>query len=177
MHKKLLCDICSEKIATVHYTEIVNNKLKKMDLCEECARKKNIGINVQFSVADILKGLTETKVAEEADTSKACPHCGLTFAKFRKVGRLGCSECYDAFQEELLPILADIHKNTEHVGVKPEKVKSGKSSPAMKLRAQLDELNSQLESAVKNEEYEDAAVFRDKIKSLREKMEKKGKSK
>ena len=174
MHKKILCDVCKENIATVHYTEIVDNKLKKMDLCEECAKQKNIGINVQFSVADILKGLTESHIAKKEESGKKCPLCGLTFGKFRKTGKLGCGQCYEVFAEELLPIIGDIHKNAQHVGTKPSKSRSRKTASA-KLKGQLDDLNSQLENAIKNEEYEEAAVLRDEIKSLQGKSERKGK--
>jgi protein arginine kinase activator len=177
MHKKILCDICNEKIATVHYTEIVNNKLKKMDLCEDCAKAKNIGINVQFSVADILKGLTESHIAkkEEAEGTK-CPLCGLTFSMFRKSGKLGCGSCYEVFEEELLPIIGDVHKNAVHVGTVPTKSRSGSSASA-KSRARIDELTAKLENAVRNEEYEEAAILRDKIRELEKKGRKKGKSK
>ena len=174
MHKKILCDICKENVATVHYTEIVNNKLKKMDLCEECARQKNIGINVQFSVADILKGLTESHIAKKEESGRKCPVCGLTFSKFRKTGKLGCGQCYKVFSDELLPIISDIHKNAQHVGAKPSKTRVRKTASA-KLKRELDDLNSQLENAIKNEEYEEAAVLRDKIKSLQVKSEKRGK--
>jgi len=170
MNKKILCDLCKEKIATVHYTEIVNNKLKKMDLCEDCAKQKNIGINVQFSVADILKGLTEPHTEKKEEPSKTCPLCGLTFSAFRKTGKLGCGECYEAFADELVPIIGDIHKNTQHVGTRPAMVRSTKSS-TMKLRSQLDDLNAELESAIKKENYEQAAVIRDKIKGLQGKLD------
>jgi protein arginine kinase activator len=170
MNKKVICDLCKEKIATVHYTEIVNNKLKKMDLCEDCAKQKNIGINVQFSVADILKGLTEAHVEKKEESSKSCPLCGLTFGAFRKNGKLGCGECYEAFREELVPIIGDIHKNTQHVGSKPVAPRGTKSA-VVKLRGQLDELTSNLQTAINQEDYEQAAVIRDKIKALQGKLE------
>ena len=173
MHKKTLCDICKEKVATVHYTEIVDNKLKKMDLCEDCARDKNIGINVQFSVADILKGLTESQSKKE-ESGRRCPGCGITFNQFRKTGKLGCGKCYETFEEELMPIISDIHKNTEHVGTKPSKARKSRGAGS-KDRAKLDELTSQLEEAIDKEEYEQAAVLRDKIRTLQQKIENKAK--
>jgi protein arginine kinase activator len=176
MNHKILCDICQEKLATVHYTEIVENKLKKMDLCEDCAKQKNIGINIQFSVADILKGLTESHIEKKEETAKKCPFCGLTFAMFRKTGKLGCGECYDVFADQLLPIINDIHKNEQHVGTKPAGTPS-RQRTAVKNKVRLDELAAELEEAVKNEKYEEAAVLRDKMKSLQEKVEKKGKGK
>jgi len=174
MHKKILCDNCQENIATVHYTEIVDNKLKKMDLCEECARKKNIGINIQFSVADILKGLTEAHLEKEDGTEEKCPLCGLSFGMFKKTGKLGCGECYEVFSEELVPILNDIHKNVQHVGTKPVGTRKAKSASS-KSTTKLDDLTTKLEQAVKNEEYEEAAVIRDKIKALQKKPGKKRK--
>jgi protein arginine kinase activator len=174
MHKKILCDLCKEKIATVHYTEIVNNKLKKMDLCEDCAKQKNIGINVQFSVADILKGLTEPQAEKKEEPSKTCPLCGLTFSAFRKTGKLGCGECYEAFSEELIPIIGDIHKNTLHVGGRPA-VARGVKSLTSKMRDQINTLSGELETAIKNENYEQAAILRDKIKALQGKIDNKKK--
>jgi len=174
MHKKTMCDNCKENVATVHYTEIVDNKLKKMDLCEDCARQKNIGINIQFSVADILKGLTEAHLEKKDDTAEKCPLCGLSFGMFRKKGKLGCGECYEVFSEELVPILNDIHKNIQHVGTKPVGARRTKSVSSNNM-TKLDDLTAKLEKAVKNEEYEEAAVIRDKIKTLQQKQKKKGK--
>ena len=41
MATPLKCDLCS-KPATVHLTQIVNNKVHKVDLCEECAQAKGV---------------------------------------------------------------------------------------------------------------------------------------
>ena len=39
------CEICKVRPAKVHYTEIVNNQMTKMNLCLECAEEK--GVDVQ----------------------------------------------------------------------------------------------------------------------------------
>ena len=36
----MICDVCGKKEATVHLTEIVNDKMTKLHLCEECATEK-----------------------------------------------------------------------------------------------------------------------------------------
>ena len=161
----MICDVCKEKPATVHYTEIINNKIHKMDLCEECAQEKNLGFNTQFSVADILKGLTEP--AQTATETKAvvCPFCGLSYNKFKKIGRLGCGECYKAFEPNLESIINDVHKNTMHVGKSPV----SESRPIDKAKLKIDELQEQLKTAVAREEYEKAATIRDTIKALQDK--------
>ena len=40
MASNLKCDLCS-KPATVHLTQIVNNQVHKVDLCEACAQAKD----------------------------------------------------------------------------------------------------------------------------------------
>jgi protein arginine kinase activator len=95
---------------------------------------------------------------------------------FRKSGKLGCGSCYDVFEEELLPIIGDVHKNAVHVGTVPTKSRGGSSGSA-KSRTKLDQLTAQLENAVSNEEYEEAAVLRDKIRELEKKSRKKRKNK
>jgi len=166
MAKPHLCSICHEHPATVHYTEIVNNKLRKLNLCEHCAREKGLGVTAQFSVAEILKGLTEQTPQQSAEPELTCDFCGLSFGRFKKVGRLGCPHCYETFRDHLEPILSDIHKNIEHVG-------KGPSAGAMidTTTKQLTELNRELKRAVETEEYERAAQLRDEIKQLEQQHE------
>src|ERR1017187_1129944 len=53
MANPLKCDICS-KPATVHLTQILDNKVHKVDLCEECAQAKGVTDPSGFSLADLL---------------------------------------------------------------------------------------------------------------------------
>src|SRR5207245_9738395 len=53
----MLCCICKEKEATVHLTQIAGHKMRKVDLCEECARTKGVNDPTGFSLADLLLGL------------------------------------------------------------------------------------------------------------------------
>ena len=53
----MLCCICKEKEATVHLTQIVGDKMQKVDLCEECAKTKGVNDPTGFSLADLLLGL------------------------------------------------------------------------------------------------------------------------
>ena len=53
MANPLKCDLCA-KPATVHLTQIVNNKVHKVDLCEACAQAKGVTDPSGFSLADLL---------------------------------------------------------------------------------------------------------------------------
>lgn len=74
----MLCDICGKNEATVHLTEIVNDKITKLHLCEECAKEKGAEMEEHFGLSDLLAGLADlgaTVEPEIAGTIK-CPSCG-----------------------------------------------------------------------------------------------------
>ena len=53
------CDACKIRDATVHLTEIINNKVTKLHLCEQCAREKSQEMEEHFGLADLLSGLAD----------------------------------------------------------------------------------------------------------------------
>lgn len=154
------CSNC-DKPATVHLTQIINNKIIKVDLCEECAQAKGVTDPEGFSLADLLNK-SEAQVQEE-DVSMQCPDCGLDTAGFRRTGRLGCSTCFGVFAPLLRPVLEDMHVGISHIGKVPDVALSRQSASA-----HLEELEEALARAIADEAYEDAANFRDQIKSLKE---------
>jgi len=159
----MLCDLCNKNQATVHLTEIIDEQMSELHLCEECARKKSIQMEQQFGLADLLAGLAEfAKPEETADAaSLKCSNCGLSYKEFKRVGRLGCGECYSSFRKYLSPLLKKIHGATQHVGKFPSKV-----TVKTKKKLSLAELRMRLHSAIEKEEFEEAARLRDKIREL-----------
>src|SRR3989338_6929968 len=118
------CGICANKKATVHLTEIVDEQISELHLCEDCAREKSVQMEQQFGLADLLAGLTDfSKQAKDVEKVKVkCNNCGLTYDDFRKLGRLGCSECYSSFREYLGALLKKIHGSNQHLGKSPVKL-------------------------------------------------------
>ncbi|OIR05282.1 UvrB/uvrC motif protein [mine drainage metagenome] len=160
MASNLKCQICS-KPATVHFTQIVNNKVHKIDLCEACAQAKGITDPSGFSLADLLvKAALNTEPV--ASSGMRCEKCGFTQGDFKKYGRFGCPSCYEAFKEMLEPMLDSMHKGVRHVGKVPHQAISRQS-----LHARLSKLETDLSEAIKSERYEDAARFRDEIAQVR----------
>lgn len=160
MAKKVKCNNC-DKEATVHLTQIVNNKIIKVDLCEECAQAKGVTDPEGFSLADLL---TKSNVSDQAtEPNMVCPDCGLDTAEFRRTGRLGCSTCFEVFAPLLRPVLEDMHVGTIHKGKVPELALSRQSASA-----ELETLENALARAIAEEAYEEAAKYRDQIKALKE---------
>ena len=106
MANPLKCDLCS-KPATVHLTQIVNNKVHKVDLCEECAQAKGVIDPSGFSLADLL--LKVSLNPEPAGVAGIrCEQCGFTPNDFKKQGRFGCPACYQTFTALVEPMLDSI---------------------------------------------------------------------
>ncbi len=167
----MLCDICAKNPATVHLTEIIDDKMTELHLCEECAQKKSAQMESHFGLADLLAGLADlggqfTTTKKEAKVK--CPRCGLTYEDFKKVGRLGCGECYMVFKEVLIPLLKRIHGSTQHCGKSPTK-KMARAPKAVRTRTELHDLKEKLQKAIQLEEFEDAAKLRDEIREIEKK--------
>src|SRR3954471_2412708 len=103
----MLCDICKKNVATVHLTQMVEGKTKKVDLCESCSKEKGVDDPTGFSLADLLLGLgaAQELVQAASGSDLRCSHCGFTQADFKKAGRLGCAECYTTFADGLESLL------------------------------------------------------------------------
>ena len=162
----MLCDICGKIEATVHLTEIVNEEVTKLHLCEACAREKGAEMEEHFGLSDLLAGLSDIGAQLEPEVVETikCPACGFTYQNFRKVGRLGCGACYEAFKKQLAPLLRRIHGADRHVGKVPLTV--GKT---VKDTRDLQELKVRMEKAIQAEEFEEAARLRDKIRESEKK--------
>ena len=160
------CMVCKEKEATVHLTQVVEGKMKKVDLCEECAREKGVDDPTGFSLADLLLGLgASQEMAQATSTSgePTCPTCGFSQADFKKSGRLGCPDCYRTFADGLDSLLKNMHKGTRHEGKIPRRLRQNRDA-----HAHIESLQKQLTDAVTTEDYETAARLRDDIKALKD---------
>ena len=160
----MLCELCKQTQATVHLTEIVNEQMTELHLCETCANQKGAQVESHFGLADLLSGLSDFGKTQEPEevSSKACPTCGMTYEDFRKVGRLGCAECYATFRRSLGSLLKRIHGSPIHVGKSPVRL----IKPAKVAKTELLELKRKLEQAIENEAFEEAAKLRDQIRRV-----------
>jgi protein arginine kinase activator len=171
----MVCDICGKNQATVHLTEIIDDQMSELHLCEECARQKSVQMEQQFGLSDLLAGLADFgKHIEGKEISKVrCPNCNLSYDDFKKIGRLGCSSCYSAFAPHLIPLLKRIHGSIVHTG-KVQKgipfVEVAKKAEPVKAKFSLGDLRNKLQEAIRLENFEEAAKLRDKIKELEKKM-------
>ena len=160
----MLCDQCGENEAVIHLTQIVDNQLGTVHLCETCAEDK--GLEPESNVGDLpltdfLAQMSQGDAPPSA-VSHECEFCGLTLKDFKKTGRLGCSHCYVTFDEHLRGLFRQLHGGTQHVG----KVYLPPDPTEAERADQLNRLRRKLEAAVQREEFERAAQIRDQIHEL-----------
>ncbi|MEY4567226.1 MAG: hypothetical protein RLY14_2196 [Planctomycetota bacterium] len=161
------CQHC-EKPATFHITELTEpSGPHVVHLCEDHARQYLSGDPSQ-SGPSTLAGMLASQLkldpaVEQIGTldQKACPVCGITFAEFRNIGRLGCPYDYVHFKNDLEPLLLNIHGATEHHGKRPSR-----TTGSADRQHQLLQLRREMKEAVEKELYEEATRIRDEIKRL-----------
>ena len=169
----MLCQSCKKNQATSHIKNIVNGELTEMHLCSECAAKQGYSnvFDHMFDIGSFMSGFMGEPSFALA-TEKHCPNCGITFSQITKSGRVGCAKCYDVFYDRLIPSIKRIHGNTFHTGKRLRKpqLKSGENhtiNAEVSQKSELERLSSELQNAVKNQEFEKAAQLRDKINALK----------
>ena len=152
----MLCEECGKRPAEVLLTAVVGGQSTSRNLCRECVKKYKAG-DLQAVLAAVLSAMTDKKQAPEI----ACPRCGETYAQFQKSGMLGCAECYQAFRKELTPLITRVQGRAQHAGRRP-----AASEQEQEMLNRREELRAQMEAAVAEENFEEAARLRDQLRAL-----------
>lgn len=150
---KYKCMICG-KPATEHYCEVINGQERSLHYCSDCAKLAAEGMTITNLMSSLL-GVTPTGVMRK--TAKVCK-CGATETEIINTGKFGCSECYETFKD-----LA--YNYAESMGVGKHKGKSPIKYATPEL-SEREMLYKQLENAVKEENYAEAARIKSRIDEL-----------
>lgn len=95
---------------------------------------------------------------------KVCPICGNSFKDIVKTQAFGCPECYFAFSDEIKQNFQKLGITESYKGSLPKNIKGFESNLVARVEVQL-----KLDEAVKKEEYEKAAFYRDYLQILNSK--------
>jgi protein arginine kinase activator len=171
----MICNACGKNKATIHVTELVEGQMVEVHLCDKCAQEKDIASKVSFSMNDILAGLMQF-TSQTEDLSQQlkvrCPGCNLSIQDLQKKGKVGCAQCYEVFAQFLLPLIKKIHGSTQHFGKRPSHV-----DEKLNVQMEIEKLEADIQKKIEQEAFEEAALLRDKIKFLKEKITDKKKPK
>ncbi len=163
----MMCEHCGKRPATTHITKTVGGKTSKWNLCAQCAAEHGFtgafgGFG--FDLNDFWGSLfSEPAKIAPTDTVR-CEDCGRSFREIAELGRPGCPTCYRTFYDRLLPSIQRIHGKTQHTG----KVAAPIATETVSRESELQQLREQLANHIKNQEYEQCAALRDRIRALEE---------
>ena len=167
----MLCQTCKQTQATTHILEKTAEGWSQRNVCENCALGIDPLAGSQLTSGKVVKlftelfGKGEAGVGEAIDAELAdnvrCPGCDLSYEQFRANRRLGCSRCYEIFKSDVERILLKVQDHVKHRGKVP-----GHPQQRRIPNAELDQLRNKLQQAIQEERFEDAALFRDKMKEL-----------
>ncbi len=181
----MLCEKCRQREANIKYTEVINGVKTEHNLCAQCAREMDFGgyyaalFDGDYSVGKLLSSLLgfQPDTEEVEDDRKisriACPTCHTTYSDFIRESRFGCPDCYSTFDLLMGEKIKALQGNDHHTGKTPAFCAGEEDQPDETVKTpeeQLALLNSRLKEAIQEEEYEEAAKYRDAIKELKGRM-------
>ncbi len=178
-------DICPfskkpcDKNKCVHVKQVINGNVSEFWCCHDCANQIIVSptdimmpklpgfVAMPLPVMQIMPQIMPLANAllhnfhklqtmeREAEpiAEPRCEGCGASLTDVQSVGRFGCPKCYESFREQVDCILPQAHAGaTKHVGKRP--------------KCSIEALKNEMQKAVDEERYEDAAKFRDRIREL-----------
>ena len=160
------CDICKENLATYHSRTNVNGDVTEVHLCQECLEKSNYNPFSLFTsnlFEDRKDYLFDNYFDKRQSTSSAaCKKCGTTLSQILNLGKIGCPDCYNEFKDQIMYAIGSLNYGDKHIGKSVDDTLP-KSDKAKKLAI----LQKQLKELVKEEKYEQAAILKKEIDSLK----------
>lgn len=160
----MLCEECKQNEASYTVSVMMGDEVSTRHLCGECMDKMNSSIasgDIKSLLSSILSAITGKDTPNVPQKEVVCPRCHTSLSRFTQTGRLGCPACYEAFHEQLQPMLLQIHGRVQHAGRKPLC-----TAAAQRNRSRQENLTRQMEQAVAVEDFETAARIRDQLKAL-----------
>ena len=159
------CEVCHLHDATRAVTRTVDGEPRELCVCDECARLEASppapeapGAPDSHSMTDVLFSLGMPVPPSGKAADAVCPVCGLSRGDLRASRRLGCPRCFETFGTDVRTFLS------AQVPAAPR----SREDPDEAMRARdAERIRGQLDDAVREERYEDAAGLVARLRALR----------
>lgn len=163
----MLCDMCRKNEAIIYVEQTNRLGVKKINLCRECAMACGISpesheINQQ--IGSLFKQLQQDRKDQLLKDDRACPVCGKLRSEIILGGKMGCPECYAIFKGEVRDYLKARKITAPYTGTMPSRLANFRSLLTDRARAQ-----EKLDEAIRKEDYEKAAYYRDYLRAIAKK--------
>jgi protein arginine kinase activator len=157
------CDICRERPAVIFVQQISKDSSIELHLCEACAKER--GFSTTENKIDISLGGLFSEALKPSGTSgdkdAACRSCGMALGDIRRNLRVGCADCYRQFRGEIIALLRREGIELSYDGQLPSETKE-----PSERGVDTETLRKELRDAIAREDYELAAYYRDRLRSI-----------
>lgn len=146
------CEVCHLNEAARSIKRTVEGDERELFVCDSCARTSPHVGTVPASLTDVLFSLGMQIDGMDKIEDQVCPSCGLSRNDVREKHRLGCPKCYEVFMADIRLFLSAQLSSMSSSGEHP------------KDHSEVQKLKAELEQAVAEERYEEAALICEKIR-------------
>ena len=160
------CESCGKHQASFRFTAMDGDGRRTSLLCVDCGvshgiPREELG-DGRLDTREIWDEIVQRLASKDRDSqSLACPACGLTYVAFEQEGSLGCPGCYQTFMGDMTRLLREYHGREEHRGKMPRL-----HGRRIDLRRRMLGVKENIQIAVSEERFEDAARMRDEMRDL-----------
>jgi len=162
----MICENCKNRQANVHIIQVGQGYKKEINLCLFCLHEKGMNnsfVHLSDILGDIIKEfITKDNAGIKKFSGIVCSGCSMPFERFFETGLLGCPECYNSFEIELKRILHKFHGTSIHITDSSKVI----TSPQSITTNDVKKLKTDLNTALKSENFEKAAELRDRLRLL-----------
>lgn len=161
----MLCQSCHKNVASVRYAEVADGQVMDLHLCKDCLARRQADEGTGFELAAPTVKFAKsrkTPISPGAPMTQTCSRCRTSLQQIIDAGIVGCPTCYKEFPAQLESLLEGLHIGLAYRG----KAKGTSDDARTRIRADLQAKRSLLKSALRLENYEEAAALRDGIHQL-----------
>jgi len=149
-----ICEVCHVNTATIHLTQIENGSATTRHLCQDCAESEGLQVIPNDGSEEAIEDL------DDFNEMQSCPKCNTSEDEIVATGEVGCSACYETFNDLLSSIAGYKYNYQRYNG------KMYHQSSSREFHSELDILRRELDTAIREERFEVARVLRDRIRDL-----------
>ena len=162
----MICDFCKKNIAVIHIEKQAGDKHVQIRVCGECAGLQGLTPE-NLNEESLQKLIADLKLLSPPQPAVTCGTCGMSSADLVAGSKLGCEDCYRDLRGPLDLGRWQRTVHFKHLGRVPEGLALGLGEESG-FSLNLERMKEDLTRCISDEDYEQAAILRDKISVLEE---------
>ena len=158
----MICSHCGKDAASL-YRRAAEGKTETVALCRDCYERL-------YGDRDEAEFFAALLGSVGGGTEKICPACGTALSDFRRTGLLGCAHCYEAFREDLLPVIRQTQGSVRHKGQAPDAGAQKNYSMMRELVREQERLKEELERAMRERNFSAADALKERLMEINRRL-------